>query len=426
MTEQVRGVLQTLRQGGGFLRDPEVSYQPLRDDPWLSNQLIRAYGLVDGAAVVAEAKPGKQGRQVTTVTSICDLPPDLFKRRPPFERLIAIDPNERFRLGDNGNVTTRVIDLLAPIGKGTRGLIVAPPKAGKTLILEAIAAAIHATEPATRIIALLIDERPEEVTHFRRNVQAEVLASSNDQGIDAHVNLAELAMAHVCCELECGRDVVVLIDSLTRLGRAYNLHGVGARRTMSGGIDAKALEMPRRFFGLARNIEQGGSVTVIATALIETGSRMDDYIYEEFKSTGNSEIVLDRELAEARLYPAINIPASSTRKEELLYTPDEMARLATLRRWLAGGSSQAAMRGLLKLIESTPDNAALLRSLNPATASAAPAGQAPTDDKGATPAGAKRSTTAAPDAPRTGGPRSLRTDSLGSPRARRAKPKKKE
>jgi len=428
MTEPVRGVLQILRQGGGFLRDPDVSYQPLRDDPWLSNQLIREYGLVEGAAVVGEAKAGKQGRQVTTISRICELPPATFKQRTPFERLVAIDPNERFQLGDNGNVTTRVIDLLAPIGKGTRGLIVAPPKAGKTQILEAIAAAIHATAPATRIIALLIDERPEEVTHFRRHVQAEVLASSNDQGIDAHINLAELAMAHVCCELECGRDVVVLIDSLTRLGRAYNLHGAGARRTMSGGIDAKALEMPRRFFGLARNIEQGGSVTVIATALIETGSRMDDYIYEEFKSTGNSEVVLDRELAEARLYPAINIPASSTRKEELLYSPDEMARLTTLRRWLAGGSAQAAMRGLLKLIDNTPDNVTLLQSLNPApTATTTPPKTALAPTSQTAPARAKPGATAPPtETKRAGGPRSLRTDSLGSPRARRAKPKKKD
>lgn len=366
MSDQITGVFQARKQGGGFLRDPDVSFQPLSDDPWVSNQLVRENGLVAGATVTGEVRHGKKGMQLASIDCICGLPPNEFKARTKFERLTAIDPNERFELGSNGNVSMRVIELLAPIGKGTRGLIVAPPKAGKTQLLEAIAAAIHAEDLQTRIVALLVDERPEEVTHFKRNVQAEVLASSNDQGIEAHVNLAELTMAHICCELECGRDVVVLIDSLTRLGRAYNLHGAGARRTMSGGIDAKALEMPRRFFGLARNIEHGGSVTVIATALIETGSRMDDYIYEEFKSTGNSEIVLDRELAEARIYPAINIPASSTRKEELLYSEDEIARLATLRRWLAGGSATAAMRGLLKLIDKTPDNAALLRALNPA------------------------------------------------------------
>ncbi len=366
MSDQISGVFQALKRGGGFLRDPDVSFQPLPDDPWVSNKLIKEHGLVNGAKVTGTVRPGKKGLQLATVDTICGLDPAAFKTRTRFERLTAIDPNERFQLGNNGNVSMRVIELLAPVGKGTRGLIVAPPKAGKTQLLEAIAAAVHAENPETRIVALLVDERPEEVTHFKRNVEAEVLASSNDQGIEAHVNLAELTMAHICVELECGRDVVVLIDSLTRLGRAYNLHGAGARRTMSGGIDAKALEMPRRFFGLARNVENGGSVTVLATALIETGSRMDDYIYEEFKSTGNSEIVLDRELAEARIYPAINIPATGTRKEELLYSEDEIARLATLRRWLAGGSPQAAMRGLLKLMEKAPDNATLLRALNPA------------------------------------------------------------
>lgn len=428
MTDQITGVFQALKQGGGFLRDPDVSFQPLDDDPWVPNKLIKACGLVDGATVTGTTRRGKKGQELAAITTVCGLSPDAFKARTKFERLTAIDPNERFQLGNNSNVSMRVIELLAPIGKGTRGLIVAPPKAGKTQLLEAIAAAIHAENPETRIVALLVDERPEEVTHFKRNVQAEVLASSNDQGIEAHVNLAELTMAHICVELECGRDVVVLIDSLTRLGRAYNLHGAGARRTMSGGIDAKALEMPRRFFGLARNIENGGSVTVIATALIETGSRMDDYIYEEFKSTGNSEIVLDRELAEARVYPAINIPASGTRKEELLYSANEIARLVSLRRWLSGGSPLAAMRGLLKLIDKTPDNETLLRALNPAYEA---------DDGSAKP-GRKRATTA-----KAGTQSSDKTSkdkiskdkpakakrTLTSPttaRARRAKPKNKK
>ncbi|MCB0081512.1 MAG: transcription termination factor Rho, partial [Caldilineaceae bacterium] len=294
MTDQITGVFQALKQGGGFLRDPDVSFQPLADDPWVSNKLIEDHALVNGCTVAGKVRRGQKGMQLTTVESVCGLSPAKFKARTRFERLTTIDPNQRFQVGKGGNVSMRVIELLAPIGKGTRGLIVAPPKAGKTQLLEALAEAIYTENPETRIVALLVDERPEEVTHFKRNVNAELLASSNDQGIDAHVNLAELTMPHICVELECGRDVVVLIDSLTRLGRAYNLHGAGARRTMSGGIDAKALEMPRRFFGLARNIEHGGSVTVIATALIETGSRMDDYIYEEFKSTGNSEIVLDR------------------------------------------------------------------------------------------------------------------------------------
>jgi len=426
MTEQITGVFQALKQGGGFLRDPEVSFQPLSDDPWVSNKLIQDNGLVEGAKVTGTVRHGKKGMELASVTTVADLPPATFKARTKFERLTAINPTERFQVGNSGNVSMRVIELLAPIGKGTRGLIVAPPKAGKTQLLEALAAAIHGENPEARIIALLVDERPEEVTHFKRNVQAEVLASSNDQGIDAHVNLAELTMAHVCCELECGRDVVVLIDSLTRLGRAYNLHGAGARRTMSGGIDAKALEIPRRFFGLARNIENGGSVTVIATALIETGSRMDDYIYEEFKSTGNSEIVLDRELAEARIYPAINIAASGTRKEELLYNEDEIARLATLRRWLAGGSSQAAMRGLLKLIDNTADNATLLRGLNPAGASAEkPRAKASSAADGAPPKRSRAKKAADTTTPATS-PKAPRTLKAVSPRARRAKPKKQK
>ncbi len=257
----------------------------------------------------------------------------------------------------------RVVELIAPFGKGTRGLIVAPPKAGKTQLLEEMTHALHASAPDARIILLLIDERPEEVTHFRRTVPAEVFASSNDQSLTDHTRLAEITMAHVRCELECGRDVVVLIDSLTRMTRAFNLAGRGAMRTMSGGIDARAFEIPRRFFGLARNIEKGGSVTVIATALVETGSRMDDLIFEEFKATGNSELKLDRALAEARIFPAINIKASGTRKEELLYTPAEMEKLTLLRRALADRDSKSALTGLLKLLEKAPTNEELLRRL---------------------------------------------------------------
>ncbi|MBX3015777.1 MAG: transcription termination factor Rho [Caldilineaceae bacterium] len=359
------GVLALLPKGGGFLRSFETSFRPTSEDVWVPPQLIRDCGLIAGAWVTGKTRRGDKGIQLATVDSIGGLTPEQFRARTTFDRLVAIDPNERFHLGDGGNVSMRIVELIAPIGKGTRGLIAASPQSGKTQILEQLAHAIHSTAPDTRIIALLIDERPEEVTHFRRQVQAEVLASSNDEPIESHVALAELTMAHIRCELECGRNMVVLIDSITRMSRAFNLHGAGARRTMSGGIDAKALEIPRRFFGLARNIEKGGSVTVIATALIDTGSRMDDYIYEEFKSTGNSEIVLDRSLAEARIFPAMNLLASSTRKEDLLYTADDLARLVTLRRWLAGGNSKAAMRGMLKLIEATKSNSELLQRLNP-------------------------------------------------------------
>ncbi len=365
MSQSVQGVLQSLSRGGAFLRDPANSFQSGPDDAWVSNQVMRQYGLVDGTVVCGTATRGKKNLQLNTVESICGLAPDAFKARTRFERLTAIDPEQRIRVGDAGDVSMRVVELVAPMGKGTRGLIVAPPKAGKTQLLEKLASAIHAEDPATRIIMLLIDERPEEVTHFRRSVPAEVLASSNDQSLESHINLAELTMAHIRCELECGRDVVVLVDSITRMVRAFNLRGAGAKRTMSGGLDAKALEIPRRFFGLARNIENGGSVTVIATALIETGSRMDDHIFEEFKSTGNSEVVLDRELAESRIYPAINILASGTRKEELLYNDDEMRRLIALRRWLAGGKPKAAMNGLLKLIDKTASNGELLQRITP-------------------------------------------------------------
>lgn len=357
MSDKASGIMQSLSRGSsGFLRDPAKSFQPSSEDIWVSSKLIRTYNLADGAAVRGTAHRGKKGYQLDSVESVCGLTPDEFRSRTRFDRLTAIDPHERFRLGDNGNVSMRIVELMAPIGKGTRGLIVAPPKTGKTRLLEEIAAAIHSTRPKTRIIVLLIDERPEEVTHFRRNVPAEVLASSNDQPFQSHINLAELTLDHIRCELECGNDIVVLLDSITRMGRAFNLQGAGVGRTMTGGLDAKALEIPRRFFGLARNVENGGSVTVIATALIETGSRMDDFIFQEFKGTGNSEIVLDRSLAQARIFPAINIVASGTRKEELLYTENEIKWLNVLRRHLAGSDAKTAMQELLGLLSTIPSN----------------------------------------------------------------------
>jgi len=359
----VQGVLQKLQQGGGFLRDPARSFQPGSDDVWVSSQLMRQYGLVEGAVVDGTASKGAKGMRLETVETICGLGPEAFRSRRRFDRLQAISPEQRFRLGDSGNVTMRIVELIAPIGKGTRGMIVAPPKTGKTRILEEIAAAIRFGEPDARIVVLLVDERPEEVTHFRRNVDAEVLASSSDQKTESHVNLVELVLAQVRCELECGRDVVVLVDSLTRLSRAFNRHGTRQGRTLSGGLGTKALEIPRRFFGLARNVEGGGSVTVIATALVETGSRMDDLIFEEFKGTGNSEIVLDRGLAESRIFPAINIRASGTRREELLYNDQEMDALARLHRRLADKEPKDAMLAMLELIQGTRNNAELLQQL---------------------------------------------------------------
>ena len=359
----IAGVLQRTPQGHGYLRDPLRAFAPAPSDVLVPAELIRAHALVEGAEISGIAGATPQGLQLSSIAQICGLPPERFAQRKPFEQLTAIDPHERFRLGDSNVLSMRVVELIAPIGKGTRGLIVAPPKAGKTQLLEEMTHAIHASAPDARLILLLIDERPEEVTHFRRTVPAEVFASSNDQSLTDHTRLAEITMAHVRCELECGRDVVVLIDSLTRMTRAFNLAGRGANRTMSGGIDARALEIPRRFFGLARNIEKGGSVTVIATALVETGSRMDDLIFEEFKATGNSELKLDRSLAEARIFPAINIKASGTRKEELLYTPAEMEKLTLLRRALADRDSKSAMSGLLNLLQKAPTNEELLRRL---------------------------------------------------------------
>ena len=358
------GVLKCLDSGSGFLRDPNMSFQPTSSDIWVSTKLIREYKLVDGAFVTGAVEPGPKGPVLTTVESVCDVTPEQFQNRTRFNRLIAINPSERIQLGNGGNKSMRIIELIAPIGKGTRGLIVSPPKSGKTQLLEEIANAIHSNEPDTRIVVLLIDERPEEVTHFRRNVEAEVLSSSNDHSIESHVNLAEMTLAHVRCELECGRDVVVLVDSITRMARAFNQYGTGARRTMTGGLDANALEIPRRFFGLARNIENGGSVTVIATALVETGSRMDDYIFEEFKSTGNSEIVLDRSLADARIFPAINLLASGTRKEELLYQEDEMEWLFSLNRMLADLEPKEAMTYMLKLVDKAGTNEELFKQVN--------------------------------------------------------------
>ena len=349
------------RRAGGRLYDPEWPDHSVFVPP----QLIQKYQLPAGARLTGPTRKNRQGEALAEIETICGMDPADFQARTPFNRLIAIDPCERFPLGKSGDLSMRAVDLIAPIGKGTRGLIVSPPKAGKTLMLEQIAQAIHASSPEIRIIALLIDERPEEVTHLRRSLDGEVFASSNDQSTHQHADLAELILAHVRTELECGRDIVVLVDSLTRMGRSYNLNTRrGSGRTLSGGLDAGALEIPRRFFGLARNIEGGGSITILATALVDTGSRMDQLIMEEFKGTGNSEIVLDRDLAYAYVFPAMNIAASGTRKEHLLYSGDEMRLVIQLRRKLAGRSSLDAMRTLLKMLEQSASNEELLQNLS--------------------------------------------------------------
>jgi len=359
MADRVRGLYRKGGGGAGTLYDPEQPRVEIR----VPAQLVREYGLVEGAAVVGETRDAKGGAELTSVGSICGLPPDGFKNRIPFDKLVPISADERFPLDKCDEPAMRIIDLVAPIGKGTRGLIVSPPKAGKTMLLEQLAQAIRATDPDVRIVMLLVDERPEEVTFFRRAVDAEVFASSSDRPMREHVGLSELMMAHIRTELECGHDVVVLMDSLTRMTRTYNLQGSGRGRSLSGGLDAGAAEIPRRFFGVARNVENGGSVTILATVLVDTGSRLDQVVFEEFKGTGNSEIVLDRDLAEARIFPAINIRASGTRRDELLYDDDVFRRLVKLRRALAEKSTRDALMTLMQLLEKYPTNEELLAQI---------------------------------------------------------------
>jgi len=357
------GVLEILQKGGGFLRDPGRSFTPDRSDVFVPQKLIQKLNLSNGAMVVGGVGKGPKGPVLTSAETVCGLTPGEFADRTPLKQLTALNPEHRFNLGQCGLATMRIIDLMAPIARGTRGLIVSPPKAGKTTILENLAKAIHEDSPETRIVVLLIDERPEEVTHFRRATPAEVLASSSDQSVADHVRLAQMAMSQAVREVECNHDVVVLVDSITRMGRAFNQSGRGSGRTMSGGLDSRALEIPRKFFGMARNVEGGGSLTVIATALIDTGSRMDDMIFEEFKGTGNSEIVLDRNLAENRIYPAMDLRASGTRRDELFFNEEDYAALTLLRRRVVAAHPKPAMEGMLKLLEKWDTNEALLAGI---------------------------------------------------------------
>ncbi len=355
-----KGALKIGKNNTGELRDSENSFRHKGDAVIVSSELINKYRLVDGAFITGSVENGK----LIKIDSIGGISPDEFKNRVPFRELIAIDPCERFDLSASGDKSMRIIDLIAPVGKGTRGMLVSPPKAGKTMILMQIAKAIRINSPDTRIVVFLIDERPEEVTAFKRSVEAEVIASSSDQSMDEHIKLAEFTLSHIRTELECGKDVVVLVDSLTRMGRAFNHKGSGTGRTLSGGMDSGALEIPRRFFGLARNIEDGGSVTIIATALIDTGSRMDELIFQEFKGTGNCEIVLNRDLAEKRIFPAMNIMESGTRKDELLYSEEDIQRLAMIRRAIAGRRPEDVMSIILEQMEKYPTNKELLSNIS--------------------------------------------------------------
>ncbi len=351
----------------GFIREISTSLQKGDNDPFMPPPIIQKLNLRDGVKLKGTIKPGRKGAwQVSDVTEVMGADPDEWAKTEDFDEGLVIYPEEKLNLVTGpSDISMRVIDMVAPLGKGQRALIVAPPRAGKTVLLKGMAAGLAQNHPEVKLVALLIDERPEEVTDFRRNTECTVFASSNDAGEDNHVRVATLAFEYARRLVEQGQDVVILLDSLTRLGRTFNLFGGNSGRTMSGGLDARALLMPRKIFGSARNIEGGGSLTIVATALIETGSRMDDVIFEEFKGTGNSEIVLDRDLSEKRIYPAINIKRSGTRNEERL-VPDEIAHQRNmLLRALNSRYPDEAMQALTKQIQLSPSNEHLLNELIP-------------------------------------------------------------
>ena len=338
------GYLDLRDEGYGFLR--VKGYLPSRDDAYISVKLTRQYGLRKGDYVTGIARSAGRNEKnpaLTEIQSVNGGSPDSAKGRPRFEDLTALFPDEKLRLEspmDPLNMTARIIDLIAPIGKGQRGIIVSPPKAGKTTIMKEIATAIERNNPEVTLMVLLIDERPEEVTDMRRTVRGEVISSTFDRPSDEHTHVAELAIEKAKRLVEAGKDVVIILDGITRLSRAYNLAAPASGRILSGGIDAGALYPPKKFFGAARNIEEGGSLTILATALVETNSRMDEAIFEEFKGTGNMELRLDRRLAEKRIYPAIDVDSSSTRHEELLFDRKQLQMVWKLRRVLSGLASE--------------------------------------------------------------------------------------
>jgi transcription termination factor Rho len=363
----VLGVLQVTHDGHGFLRSLDNDYNPAESDPYVPRQLISDLALETGLEIKGLAVPPSSGPKapwVDEVRAVNNDDPPKWKLRTPFKDLVAEDPNDRIRLESKpDDISTRVVDLVTPIGKGQRCLIVAPPKAGKTVLLQKLAASISANHPEIHLIVLLVDERPEEVTDMRRSVDGEVVASSSDELARNHVQVAEMVLERARRLVESRRDVVILLDSITRLSRAYNSEKRGSGRVLSGGIDARTMEKPRRFFGAARKAQGGGSLTVIGTALVDTGSRMDEVIFQEFKGTGNTEIVMDRDLFDRRIFPAIDISQSGTRKEEKLYGPDEYAKVVLLRRALAPLRPAEAMQLLAGRLAKTATNAEFLGTL---------------------------------------------------------------
>lgn len=363
------GVLEVLPEGYGFLRSSDYNYLGSPDDVYVTQQQIRDNGLKTGDVVEGGIRPPRPGEKyfpLCKVISVNGLSPEVVRDRVPFEHLVPLFPDEKFDLtgGKHNNISTRVVDMFSPIGKGQRALIVAPPKTGKTILLKDIANAISENHPDTYIIMLLIDERPEEVTDMSRSVNAEVIASTFDEPAERHVKIAGLVLEKAKRLVESGHDVVIMLDSITRLARAYNTVSPASGKILSGGVDANALQRPKRFFGAARNIENGGSLTIIATALTETSSKMDEVIFEEFKGTGNMELQLDRKLSNKRIFPAVDIIASSTRRDDLLLPQETLNRMWILRNYLSDMNSVEAMEFIKKRMEMTRNNAELLVTMD--------------------------------------------------------------
>jgi len=369
--ENIRGegVLEVMNEGFGFLRSSDYNYLSSPDDIYVSSQIIRQYGLKTGDVIEGPVRPPRENEKyfpLIKVDTINGCNPDVVRDRSPFENLTPLFPDEKFQLcnGVNDTMSARVVDLFAPIGKGQRALIVAQPKTGKTILMKDIANAIAANHPEAYLIMLLIDERPEEVTDMARTVKAEVIASTFDEPAERHVKIAGIVLEKAKRMVECGHDVVIFLDSITRLARAYNTVSPASGKVLSGGVDANALHKPKRFFGAARNIEHGGSLTIIATALTDTGSKMDEVIFEEFKGTGNMELQLDRMLSNKRIFPAVNIVASSTRRDDLLQDKMTLDRMWILRKFLSDMNAIEAMNEVKSRLEQTKTNEEFLVSMN--------------------------------------------------------------
>ena len=365
------GVLEILQDGFGFLRSPESNYLPGPDDIYVSPNQIRRFGLRTGDTIDGQIRAPKDGERYFALLKIVSINfEDIEKNKHKinFDNLTPLYPDERLRLENidptNKDPSTRVIDLISPLGKGQRGLIVSPPRTGKTMLLQNIAHAITENHPEVYLIVLLIDERPEEVTDMQRTVKGEVISSTFDEPAQRHVAVAEMVIEKAKRLTEHKKDVVILLDSITRLGRAYNAVIPSSGKVLTGGVDANALQRPKRFFGAARNVEEGGSLTIISTALIDTGSRMDEVIFEEFKGTGNSELILDRKVADKRIYPALDITRSGTRREELLFAKDELSKMNVLRRIISPMGTMDGIEFLISKLKNTKNNSDFFDSMN--------------------------------------------------------------